>query len=148
MIFKLIINEQIKVFSKIVDNDFICELDSDFGFNITNKGIERDIKSLSTGQKKKVELCIIFAFYVVMKSQWSNLNVLFLDEVFSGLDIDNTNNVLEILNIIRKQFNLHIFVSHHQDLNLDVFTHIYNIYKDEYGFSQIDSKEQNHLTSF
>ena len=136
-----IINEQIKVFSGIVDNEFICELDSDFGFNITHKEIERDIKSLSTGQKKKLELCIIFAFYVVMISQWSNLNVLFLDEVFSGLDVEQTNNVLNVLNIIRKQFNLHIFCSHHQDLDTTLFSHIYNIYKDEYGFSQIELKQ-------
>jgi len=136
-----IINEQIKVFSKIVDNEFICELDTDFGFNITNKGIERDIKTLSTGQKKKLEMVLIFSFLAILKSQWDNINVLFLDEVFSGLDVENSNNIISVLDVVRKQFNLHIFCSHHQDLDTTVFTHIYNIYKDEYNFSQIELKQ-------
>ena len=58
-----------------------------------------------------------------------HINVLFLDEVFSSIDVNNINNILVLLKSFANEYNINIFVVHHAILNQDMFDRIISIEK-------------------
>lgn len=78
-------------------------------------------ESLSTGQKKKMNLIVLLSFIELIKLKHNNMNVMFLDEIFSGLDKKNVYMAIEILREYADKYNMTIFVVSHESLPEEFF---------------------------
>ena len=78
-------------------------------------------ESLSTGQRKKMNLIVLLSFIELIKMKHGNMNVMFLDEIFSGLDKNNVWKAIEILREYADTYNMTIFVVSHESLPEEFF---------------------------
>jgi len=59
-----------------------------------------------------------------------HINILFLDEVFSSIDIEGCEDILNLLKSFANDYKINIFVVHHAILNQELFDRILSINKD------------------
>ena len=57
----------------------------------------------------------------LMKMKFSNINLLFLDELFSSVDPDGVYSILKILKQASKELGLNIFVINHAPMPHEIF---------------------------
>jgi ABC-type Mn2+/Zn2+ transport system ATPase subunit len=62
--------------------------------------------------------------------------VLFLDEVFSSIDLDNITLILSLLRSFAVNYKINIFVVHHAVMNKEYFNRIITIQKDTFTYLQ------------
>jgi DNA repair exonuclease SbcCD ATPase subunit len=84
-------------------------------------GMEISPESLSSGQRKKMNLIVLLAFIEIIKMKHNQMNVMFLDEIFSSLDKNNVYKAIEILKEYANKYNLTIFVVSHESLPEEFF---------------------------
>lgn len=113
---------------------FDVKLDETFTAEIRHLGSVIEHDSLSTGEQKLTNICILVAYLKLIRCK-KFINILFLDEVFSSIDIDNINKILMLLKSFANEYNINIFVVHHALLNKEMFDRIIKIEKNI--FSQI-----------
>lgn len=117
------VNNSIQFFINKLDQTYKVQYDEEFKAHvfIDSFGKEISYNNLSTGQRKSLDLAIIFG---ILKNIISNVdcNILFLDELFSNMDVNARNTMLELLkeNI---SDNKTIFVINHAEMNDDYFDH-------------------------
>jgi DNA repair exonuclease SbcCD ATPase subunit len=85
------------------------------------------VECLSTGQRKKMNLIVLLAFIELIKMKYNKMNVLFLDEIFSGLDKNNVNMAIDILREYSNKYNMTIFVISHETLPEECFDEHINV---------------------
>ena len=103
---------------------FQVELDETFSAKIKQFGIEVEHDSLSLGETKK---------YLKLIRTKKNVNILFLDEVFSSLDMESIESVLFLLKDFSTNYNVNIFVVHHSIMNQEWFDRIIEIRKNVFS---------------
>ena len=96
--------------------NFLIELNNEFNINITSYGEEIDCESLSTSETKKSNIAIMMAYLKLIRSK-KYINILFLDEVFSSVDIEGIENVLILLKDFAYNYKINIFLIHHAMLD-------------------------------
>lgn len=74
-------------------------------------------KCLSTGERKKIDIAVTLAFLHIIKTKISDINVLFLDEVLSGIDVASCNELLKIFNGFTKDNGIDMYIVHHAVLD-------------------------------
>ena len=117
------INNSIQVFINKLDQQFKVTYDQEFKAHIFVDTFDHEISynNLSTGQKKSLDLAIIFG---ILENVIANVefNVLFLDELFSNLDSESRNLMLSLLreNLGKDKT---IFVINHAEMGDDYFDH-------------------------
>lgn len=116
-----LLNSRITEISTRLDFKFTFSFDSDFNPIINYLGIEVSPESLSTGQRKKMNLIILLAFIELIKMKHNKMNVMFLDEIFSGLDKNNVYRAIEILREYANLYGMTIFVVSHETLPEEFF---------------------------
>jgi DNA repair exonuclease SbcCD ATPase subunit len=114
---------------------FHIRFDDKFNCLINHLGEDINPKTLSTGERKKADFIIIIAIIKLLKLRFPQLNILFLDEIFSSVDGDGVYGILKILNKVIKENNLNTFVINHTVLPAEIFDKKIEIYKDN-GFSK------------
>ena len=121
------INKSIKYYLDKLNQLYVVEYDQEFKPHIYFDNNEKEISysDLSTGQKKTLDIGIIFG---VIANVIANVdfNVFFLDELFSNLDSDSRNTMLDLLQNTLKE-NRTIFVVNHSDMPDDYFEHIVKV---------------------
>lgn len=140
-----IIKQYIPVFNKLINKylssmEFMCQFELDEQFNETIKSRYRDefsYSSFSEGEKKKIDLSILFAWRAIAKMRNSvNTNILIMDEVFdSSLDSSGTEELLKIINSLTSDTNTFI-ISHKIDQLYDKFDRVIRFEKHK-NFSRI-----------
>lgn len=96
------------------------EFDNKYECLIKHLGNEIAFNSLSTGERKKTSIATLLAFIKLIKAiSAGGSNILFLDEVFSSLDIESVDALLYILHGFAKENNMNIFVIHHAPINTE-----------------------------
>jgi ABC-type Mn2+/Zn2+ transport system ATPase subunit len=70
---------------------------------------------------KKVDFVVLIAIMKLMKMKFSNINLLFLDELFSSVDPDGVYSILKILKQACKELGLNIFVINHAPMPHEIF---------------------------
>jgi len=115
------LNEKILRTSKILDFPFSFEFDMNFEPIITQLGISVSPDSLSTGEQKKMNLIVLLSIIELIKLKNSNTNLLFLDEIFSSLDIETTYRVVDLLKTFSTKYKMTIFVISHKQLPEELF---------------------------
>lgn len=117
------INKSIQFFINKLDQAYKIQYDEEFKPHIFVESYDNEISynNLSTGQRKSLDLAIIFG---VLQNVIANVdcNVLFLDELFSNLDSDARNIMLSLLNENMSNDKT-IFVINHAEMSDDYFSH-------------------------
>jgi DNA repair exonuclease SbcCD ATPase subunit len=107
---------------------FQVELDETFTAQIKQFGMSIEQDSLSTGETKLINLSILTAYLKLIRTK-KNINILFLDEVFSSIDIENIEKILNLLKSFANEYKINIFVVHHAMMNEELFDRILRIDK-------------------
>lgn len=117
------INSSISKFLNKLEQNYEVKFDQEFKCHIFVDNTDKEIsyKDLSTGQKKTLDVCIIFGIIQnVMTS--INMNCLFLDELFSNIDCDMRDMLLEVIRSTISEGKT-IFVVNHSEMKDDLFDH-------------------------
>lgn len=114
---------------------FEVQLDDTFTAEIKHLGTTIDSESLSTGEHKLTNICILTAYLMLIRTK-KFINILFLDEVFASVDLDNIHKILTLLKSFANEYKVNIFVVHHAILNNESFDRIIKI--DKNIFSSIE----------
>jgi DNA repair exonuclease SbcCD ATPase subunit len=109
------LNNNIEKLLTLLNINFEMTFNNLFQIKIKNNGLEISDNTLSTGENKKLNLIIIFSLYILLKYQYGDINILFLDEVFAGLDMNSQDTIIEILNRLKSFLDINIFIIHHND---------------------------------
>ena len=121
---------------------FEVKLDETFSSEIKNLGSVVEHDSLSTGETKLINISILVAYLKLIRSK-KFLNILFLDEVFSSIDLENITKILSLLKSFSNEYNINIFVVHHAVLNEEMFDRIIRIEKNVFStIEEIDLQNQ------
>ena len=125
MIDKIIptLNSRILEISEKLEFKFPFEFDNDFNPIINYLGMQISPDSLSTGQRKKMNLIVLLAFIEIIKMKHSQMNVMFLDEIFSSLDKTNVYRAITILKEYADKYGMTIFVVSHESLPEELFNY-------------------------
>lgn len=115
------LNARIQEISEKLEFKFSFEFDSEFDPHIKYLGLDISPESLSSGQRKKMNLIVLLAFIEIIKMKHSQMNVMFLDEIFSSLDKNNVYKSISILKEYAKKYNMTIFVVSHEALPEEFF---------------------------
>ena len=117
------INDAIGTYITHTGLPFHIEFNEEFKPKIYSYYYKKDIpySSLSTGQKKSVDMSVIFGILNCVISQ-TGFNVIILDELFSNMDADIRQTMLEILRNNAKDGHS-IFVINHADMDDSYFDH-------------------------
>jgi DNA repair exonuclease SbcCD ATPase subunit len=110
------INKSIKYYLNKLNQLYNVEYDQEFKPHIYFEGNEKEISysDLSTGQKKTLDIGIIFG---VIANVIANVefNIFFLDELFSNMDANSRNIMLELIKDNFKE-NKTIFIVNHAEM--------------------------------
>lgn len=126
-----IIKQYIPVLNKFINHyinimDFYVKFELDENFNETIKARHRDELSyynLSEGQKRRIDIAILFSFRKLAElKNTCNTNLLLLDEVFdSSIDVEGTEH---LINILKDFGNYNVIVISHKENLEDRFSRI------------------------
>ena len=111
---------------------FDVKLDETFSSEIKNLGSVVEHDSLSTGETKLINISILVAYLKLIRTK-KHINILFLDEVFSSIDLENISKILALLKSFSNDYNINIFVVHHAVLNEEMFDRIIRIEKNVFS---------------
>ena len=128
-------NNHILLMGREMGIPFGIRFDDKFNCTLHHLGTEISPKTLSTGEKKKVDFVIIMALMKMIKVRFPSLNILFLDEIFSSIDSDGVYHIINILHDTIQDIGLNTFVINHTVLPSEYFDKKLEITKDA-GFSE------------
>lgn len=134
-----IINESLNKYLDIFGLSFKIQLDGEFNEEMLSRDYESlSYKSLSEGEKLRVNMALIFSFFDVSKVRLKETsNVLVLDEIFSSsIDQEGMIGLAQIISEL-KESNISVIIIAHTDLNdvIDFDKHLFIEKKN--GFSTI-----------
>lgn len=117
------INKSIQYFMNKLDQNYKIEYDQEFKPHIHIDTYEKEIsyKDLSTGQRKSMDLAIIFGILQNIIAN-VNFNLFCLDELFSNMDAEARNTMLRLLRESMAEDRT-IFVINHAEMGDDYFDH-------------------------
>lgn len=117
------INKSIQFFINKLDQSYKIEFDQEFKAHIFVDSFDKEIayNNLSTGQRKSLDLAIIFGILQNVIAS-VNFNVFLLDELFSNMDADTRNIMLSLLNETMDKNNS-VFIINHAEMQDDYFKH-------------------------
>ncbi len=108
---------------------FDVRLDETFTAEIKSLGVPVEHDSLSTGETKKINISILIAYLKLIRTK-RHINILFLDEVFSSIDVEGIDSILLLLKSFANDYNINIFVVHHAILSQEMFDRILKVNKE------------------
>jgi len=130
-------NNHILLMGREMGIPFGIRFNEKFYCSLHHLGTEISPKTLSTGEKKKVDFVIIMALMKMIKVRFPSLNILFLDEIFSSIDSDGVHHIINILHNTIQDIGLNTFVINHTVLPSEYFDKKIEITKDA-GFSEFN----------
>jgi exonuclease SbcC len=90
----------------------------------------------SRGEGKIMDIIVILSTLQLILMKHPKINILFLDEIFSNLDVDNIAKAVNILRDYSRLYNLNIFVMSHTTVPKEMFDRIIDVEFDG-NFSKI-----------
>ena len=132
-----IINNLMSDMLQYMDLNYIIEFDDNFDATIVQNGVKIKYATLSKGQKARVDFATIISFVKFLKLQFGELNLLFLDELFSHVDINGMNDMIDILRNLCNDMKLNIYLIHHAKLENIMFDRVLQTKMTD-GFSRLE----------
>ena len=119
---------------------YALSFNSDFDPSLMQLGLDIGVDTLSTGEKKRVDLAVLISIIRMLKRKYPSLNIFMLDEVLSSIDGDGIYDIIGLLQSISKEMNINIFIINHSPLPIEHFDFKIQISKNA-GFSDIEVEE-------
>ena len=103
------LNQEINSFISRFNINVTVEFDSEFVGTLHRNGHCPSLQSISTGQRKIIDVCILLSITKFFIKKYPDINLVFYDEIFSSLDTENSPTILKL---IKQEFceNLEITV--------------------------------------
>lgn len=117
--------------------NYVVEFDDGFNGKITLNGYNVKYSTLSAGEKKRIDFACVVSIIKFLKLQLGEMNLLFLDELFSNIDINGVSDMIELLKKYCEELDLNIYLIHHAPLEGISFDKIMRTYKPD-GFSRLE----------
>jgi len=134
------LNKEIEYTLQELHFPYSLNFDSDFEPNLFQLGLEISVDTLSTGEKKRVDLAVLISIIRMLKRKYPSLNIFMLDEVLSSIDGDGIYDIIGLLQNIAKEMNINIFIINHSPLPIEHFDFKIEISKNA-GFSDLEVEE-------
>lgn len=131
------INKLMVEMMEYMNLNYTVIFDNNFDAKIIQNGNNVKYNTLSKGEKRRVDFAAVIAFIRFLKLQFSHVNLLFLDEIFSNVDVNGVNDMIEILKELSVKMNLNIYLIHHAKLEGVLFDKVYQTHKVD-GFSRLE----------
>lgn len=112
--------------------NFDVKLDETFTAEIKHLGSVIDPESLSTGENRRINVSILISYLMLIRTK-KYINILFLDEVFSSVDLQGITDILTVLKDFASNYKINIFVVHHAILNEEIFDRVIRINKEVFS---------------
>jgi len=109
---------------------------NDFEPHLKHLGIDINVETLSTGEKKRVDLAVLISIIKMLKRKYPLLNIFMLDEVLSSIDGDGIYDIIGLLQKTAKELMMNIFIINHSPLPIEYFDYKVDITKND-GFSDL-----------
>lgn len=126
-----VINKILNTYLQYFQSHVLFEFDNELNLVIKSKFKENfSYYNFSEGQKRRIDLSIMFTFleFIKYKNKKSSSNLLILDEINTGLDIQGENTLYDVLYELVEKNNLEIIViSQTPNIDPDKFTRIINV---------------------
>lgn len=104
------LNIYIKETLKELNSPYDIDIDNDFNVNLYERfKLKINSETLSMGESKKINIAMALA-YLKLILKYKKLNIIFLDEVFSSMEPENVDYVLNILKKYCAEFKLNIII--------------------------------------
>lgn len=123
------LNSEIVELLKKMNLGYQVIFDEEFSANIYHMGMEISSQTLSTGEMKKIDFVVLISIMKLMKMKFSNINLLFLDELFSSVDQEGVYQITSILKDTSRELGLNIFVINHAPMPHEIFDYKIEISK-------------------
>jgi energy-coupling factor transporter ATP-binding protein EcfA2 len=111
-----VINKLLVYYLNKMNSEIIFNFDEEFEEVMLSRHKESfTYHSCSEGQKRRIDLAVLFTFVEFCKSKYplATSNLMILDEVTAGLDVDGENDMFGILREINNKENKCILVISH-----------------------------------
>ncbi|MCK9446144.1 hypothetical protein M0Q50_04540 [bacterium] len=128
------VNKYLNDFLILLNSEYKAVLDENFDAKLYElDSIEIDPETMSKGEDRKINIAIALSYLrIVLDKKLSN--IMFLDEIFDGLDVDNVDLMLKLLKDLSKEYNMNIIICHHDSVNrTNVFDRIIQVSKDVFS---------------
>ena len=112
-------------YTVVLDETFTAEIKH------LNEVIDHD--TLSSGENKMINIIILIAYLKLIRTK-KHINILFLDEVFATIDVDNIQKILDLFKVFATEYKINIFLIHHAVLNKESFDRIIHIEKEVFSY--------------
>ena len=116
---------------------YTLKFNSEFEPKLEHLGIDIAVETLSTGEKKRVDLAVLISIIRMLKRKYPALNIFMLDEVLSSLDGDGIYDIIGLLQKTAKEMKMNIFIINHSPLPVEYFSYKIDIMKNA-GFSDLN----------
>lgn len=132
------INKLLNTYLQKFHTDILFYFDSEFNEIVATRHKENfSYYSFSEGQKRRIDLAVMFAFmeFAKLKAKKSNTNLLLLDEITAGCDAIGENALYDILaEVVQREGKEIITVSHSMAIDPEKISRLYQVTTDK-GFS-------------
>lgn len=115
------LNTEIMTLLQNMNLPYQVVFDEEFNATLYHMGMEVPSQTLSMGEMKKVDFVVLIAIMKLMKMKFSNINLLFLDEIFSSVDGEGVYSIVNILKGLTQEMGLNIFVINHAPMPHEIF---------------------------
>jgi len=138
------INKLLNTYLQKFQSDILFYFDTEFNEVIGTRNKEKfNYYSFSEGQKRRIDMAILFSFleFCKIKNRKSDTNLLVLDEITAGVDANGENMLYDILReIVHKEGKEIVTVSHSMAIDSDKIDNCYDV-RMEKGFSILTRAE-------
>lgn len=132
-----ILNAYVEEMCYELEIPYKIKFDTNYNCEICNLGEEVNYDILSTGERKKLDIAITLAFLKILIQKVGDVNVLFLDEVLSSIDVSSCDELMKILSNFSKNNLINVFLIHHANLDSTYIDNIIEIEKQN-SFSKLN----------
>ena len=130
------LNKEIEYTLSELHFPYSLKFNSDFEPRLEHLGIDINVETLSTGEKKRVDLAVLISIIRMLKRKYPSLNIFMLDEVLSSIDGDGIYDIISLLQKTAKEMKMNIFIINHSPLPVEYFSYKIEIQKNA-GFSDL-----------
>jgi DNA repair exonuclease SbcCD ATPase subunit len=130
------LNKEIEFTLNELHFPYSLKFNSEFEPKLDHLGIDINVETLSTGEKKRVDLAVLISIIRMLKRKYPSLNIFMLDEVLSSIDGDGIYDIIGLLQRTAKEMRMNIFIINHSPLPIEHFSYKIEIQKNA-GFSDL-----------
>ena len=134
-----VFNSKISELTSQLGYEFEFVFNEDFDPVVTHMGDDISTDTLSSGEEKMMDIIVILAMIEIIKYRNPDMNMMFLDEIYNTLDMDNIKKVTLILRKYTEQYGMTIFLISHTPVPMEYFDKQINVSKQGY-FSELEIK--------